>query len=334
MADTNVASTARAQHAKGLHSHAFLPSVRGPILGLWESKVPLTPEEMEFYLDAPDGPLGDWGALVSRARPVAPMGAVLPASTWDEASAPEGKPGTGSFLWVHLRRRTTSAGAVDDIIDVTNWAQHDGAPGGLFSPHPSKLHSHFYLPVDHRDEDAGSIFCVYETSDPMGAADFGGFLEGPQSPFPHTAYSHVAHEVLPGRLTRLPAAHFARRARGFFGNAWMPFMDDSMGGLGAMSEAFSAAALHDDMRTGVARNAAAEVSMAEKEVVLFNDKEPEAIAEEAAAPTPSELDDARMHEVVEEVLPLEIKSQFTKKTKKPVQVRGQEVEYEAEDYDA
>ena len=89
MADTNVASTARAQHAKGLHSHAFLPSVRGPILGLWESKVPLTPEEMEFYLEAPDGPLGDWGALVSRARPVAPMGAVLPASAWDEASAPE-----------------------------------------------------------------------------------------------------------------------------------------------------------------------------------------------------------------------------------------------------
>jgi hypothetical protein len=165
-------------------------------------------------------------------------GAVLPSSAWAESDT-AAPPSTGSFLWVHLCRRT-------NIMDTTRWTKHDGVPGGLFSPHPSKLHSHAVLPVHHEHQEGSSIFCVYETSSPMGAVEFAGFLEGPQSPFPYSAYSSKAHHVIMSPITRPPPAHFARRVRGFMQSAWMPTMDDSMRGLATMWETFADAAVHTE----------------------------------------------------------------------------------------
>jgi hypothetical protein len=238
MADANVEKIAMRVHAKGLYNHCLLPVERGNrMISLWESKQTTTPREVEAALDAPDGPFGDWGALVSRAHLVM-KGAILPPSAWPTESAHRSAPSSGSTFLVQFRRRPGND-------DITTWRKHSGLPGHLFSPHPTQLHNAMFLPVDNE----GSIYCVWETREQMSETEFAHFLEGPNCPVPYSAYQYEAHEVDSSRLTRLPASAFQRRAAGFMASSMMPMMDGAMNNLfGSLAHLASAAKTNDAPR--------------------------------------------------------------------------------------
>jgi hypothetical protein len=229
MADAKTDEMIKNQHEDGVFRHLFLPSMNGPILGLWETKCVMTAAEFGQMLDQPDGPLGDWGVHINTVYEVMP-GTALPESAWPEPPLPAAS-SSGSLFW------STHS------FDNANVARKFLRDPPRDSPHAGLLHMHCVLPTGHRISDP--VFCAWETRWPMEEADFLAFLDGPNSPFPLTAFNNLAHGVLDGGV--MPASAFPQR-RSFMGLNMMPLMDDAMGPMAGMFKHMAEHAVHSDRR--------------------------------------------------------------------------------------
>jgi hypothetical protein len=191
VAEADFAAMAKEQHAGGIFNHYFLPSaVEGPILCVWECKdTEMGSKDFADFIDGPTSPAGE--ALVNKVYPINPAASGL-ASAWPTMPK-EAVASTGSFFYVqHAFNKGKASEFWDGMaeVDLDAFAAANKAKG--FS-------NHLFMPTT----DPSTVFCVWESKEPMAAADFQTFIDAEVFP---GVFKNTVYEVMPGAQT--PSAAF------------------------------------------------------------------------------------------------------------------------------
>ena len=195
LADADFAAMAKAQHESGIFNHYFMPAdVDGPVLCLWECKdTEMGSVAFKEFIDGPDSPAAD---LNNKVYPINEA-AATPGSAWPTMPKTP-VPTTGSFFWV---QHAMNKGKNDEFwetvasVDMAAFAAANKAKG---------FHNHNFLPTT----DPSCIFCVWETKEPMEAAEFQTFIDS---------------EVFPGLMTNrvYPTMEGASLPSAAFTTSWL-----------------------------------------------------------------------------------------------------------------
>lgn len=223
MADADYAAMAAAQRKNGICAHHFLPSIRGPVLSLYESCDELHPDEFARRHAEYGTPL-----------PITTLCLLHPASNpsaWLQP-APAAGVTTGSIFWVE--HTPTCAGASEALLATAR-------DGELESPHPEALRNHLLCAMP-RSEPTGNgevLHTVWETRAPMDAEDFQAFIDSPGSPAGESwtgekSFANEVFSIKPVGFVR--DAAFPRRAS-FMQKMPLPFLGDTMSMMRTMGGA-------------------------------------------------------------------------------------------------